>query len=246
MPQTILTIANQKGGVGKTTTAVALAHGLAMRGKRTLLIDMDPQGQCASFLGMPQEPGVFGLLVQKYPLYSLVREARPNLALLPGDRSTSDAGVILSTLRQPISLLAGLLKAYQFHYCIIDTAPSVSSLQAQALWAARLVVIPTACDLPSVQAVTELERTLLTLRSEYKWAGSLACIVPTFYDTSTSETLRVMIELQNLYPDAILQPIHRATRLRECSAEGKTIWEIDPSHRVADEYTNLIDYVEKL
>lgn len=246
---TTLVIANQKGGVGKTTTAVTLAHGLSMAGCQVLLVDLDPQGQCATFLGQPTAPGAFGLLVQKLPLFQLIHQARPNLWLLPSDQTTSHAGVILSTLNAPISTLKHSIVAYwmstNLDWIIIDTAPSISNLQAQALYAADLVLIPTACDFASVQGITNLENTMINLEAEYRWEGDLLLILPTFYDWITNETRTIIKELLKLYPKGVFKPIHRATALREATANGQTIFEHSPSSRAASEYRELIDHVKK-
>jgi len=99
-------VANQKGGVGKTTTAVMVAHGLARRGYMTLLVDLDPQGQCASLLGMEQEPGVFDLLVGDKPLRDVIRTTgRDNLFILPGNKRTATAQNITMLERRGIMVL---------------------------------------------------------------------------------------------------------------------------------------------
>ena len=244
-----ITIVNQKGGVGKTTTAVNLAHGLALKGKDVLLLDLDPQGQCATFLGQPQESGPFSLLVQHQPLRACLKLARPDrLWLLPGDKTTSMASTVLDVWRSPISTLADLLPKNGSgpDYCIIDTAPSVSVLQAMAIYAASLLIVPTACDFAAAQGLIALENTLADLRRDYSWTGRLAGILPTFYDPTTTETSRVILELGDNYPDMLISPIHKATILRETVAEGCTIFEYAPTARAADEYRRLVDYVISL
>src|SRR4030042_657647 len=97
---TTITIANQKGGVGKTTTAVNLAHGLVLKGKRVLLVDLDPQGQCATILGLRPEPGAFNLLVAEQPLDQVIRSTdREGLYILLGDRKTATAQTVLNVQR---------------------------------------------------------------------------------------------------------------------------------------------------
>ena len=101
---TTITVANQKGGVGKTTTAVSLAHGLVLAGKRVLLVDLDPQGQCASILGLRQESGPFNLLVSEQPASQVIRSTdREDLFVILGDKKTATAQMVLSIQRSPIT-----------------------------------------------------------------------------------------------------------------------------------------------
>ncbi|MDX1438259.1 MAG: AAA family ATPase, partial [Anaerolineales bacterium] len=142
-----ITIANQKGGVGKTTTAVNLAHGLARQGKRVLLVDLDPQGQCATVLGLAPEPGAFNLLVAEESPSKVIRSTdRDKLDVVLGDEKTATAETLMSVQRSPISFVFKKIVSPavedNFDYVIVDTPPSVGELQVQALWAAGNVLIP--------------------------------------------------------------------------------------------------------
>ena len=135
MPTKVICIANQKGGVGKTTTAVSLAHGLALRGKQVLLIDLDPQGQVATALGRNSEPGVFYLLTMGASpqetsfVQSCIRSSgREGLYLVPGDQQTMAAQTVLNARYQPVSSIRASIQRFcedGLHYVIFDTAPSV-------------------------------------------------------------------------------------------------------------------------
>ncbi|MGD8462934.1 MAG: AAA family ATPase, partial [Anaerolineae bacterium] len=97
---TVITVSNRKGGVAKTTTTVTLGHGLALKGKSVLLVDVDPQGHIAPALGMEQEPGLFDLLVARTSLRNVTRQARPNLFVLPGNVRTATAQTVLTAERE--------------------------------------------------------------------------------------------------------------------------------------------------
>jgi len=246
----IIAIANQKGGVGKTTTAVTLGHALALRGKPTLLVDCDPQGQVATFLGVRQESGLFDLLVNMRPLADVTRHAdangniRPGLRLVPGDKRTATAQGVMALEGFRLSALADVLwdAKTDYDYIILDTSPSVGLLQEAALYAADWLLIPSAVDYASTEGLTAVLGTLTELR---KRGGDcrLLGIVPTFYDEITTESRDTLEQLREHLRDAVWEPIHRATILRECAADGMTIFEKAPQSRAAREYEALAERV---
>ncbi len=246
----IITIANQKGGVAKTTTAVNLAHGLARKGAEVLIIDLDPQAQCSTLLGVSQEPGILNLLVARRPHKELIRfTGRDRLWLIPGNKDSVVVQVVLSAQRAPISTLRETLAPFignDLDYIVIDTASSVGDIQAMAIWAAGQVLIPTACDYASTEGVVKLYETMAGLQKGFAWSGGLLGILPTFFDTQTNETRATIDYLNDHFHGLILSPIRRATVLRECMAVGQTIFELDPESRAAKEYTDLVDRVWRL
>jgi chromosome partitioning protein len=255
MAAKVITISNQKGGVGKTTTSVNLAHSLALHGARVLLVDLDPQGQCATKLGMDGEMGAFYFLTtaQASPteivfVKQWVRETgRNNLKLIPGNSITNSAQMILGVQERPISYIREQLKLFVkdgFDYIVFDTSPSVGGLQERALWASDLVIVPTATEYASLDALSKTIETMRTLHETKGWQGGMLGILPTFFD-ATRESKNSMEDLQTEFGDKVLPPIHKATVLRECWAEGKTIFEHAPDSRSADEYSTLTKTVLK-
>ena len=227
---TTITIANQKGGVGKTTTAVNLAHGLVLQGKRTLLVDFDPQGQCATILGLAPEPGAFNLLVADQSVDQVTRSTdRKNLFVILGDRKTATAQTVLSVQRSPISYahnkLVPAARDENIDFIIVDTSPSVGELQEQALWASDGILIPCAVDYLASDGVFNIAVTLKRIHEEHNWSGGIMGILPTFYDEVTRESKATLRDLEKKFEKLLLKPIHRATILRECAVEGNTIFE---------------------
>ncbi len=245
-----IVIANQKGGVGKTTSASSLAHGLALRSRRVLLVDFDPQGQCATALRINQEPGVFNALVNtRSDIHQWIRDTeRTGLSLLPGDRSTATAQIVINAENRPIDSIRLLFKSLgkEYDYIIFDTAPSVGGIQERAIYAADMVLIPTATEFLALDGLAQMMELLSTLRERHHWNGKLAGILPTFYDEQTSESREALTELNTTFGDGVLDPIHRATILRECPAEGKTIFEMAPASRSSREYEELSREIVKL
>jgi chromosome partitioning protein len=237
-----IAIANQKGGVGKTTTAVTLAYGLALRGRNVLLVDLDPQGQCAVALGMATEGGVFQWLVAGRPLGETMRQARPGLGLIPGDKQTAYVQLLWAAQNRAVDALAQFLKPLSrtgLDFVVLDTSPSVGGMQERALYAADLVVIPTATDFLSADAVAATIATM-NYNQVHGWTGALLGVLPTFYDAVTTESRKVLADLKELYPGQVLEPIRRRTILRECAAEGKTIWEMDGRSESGEDYARLV------
>jgi chromosome partitioning protein len=237
-----ITIANQKGGVGKTTTAVTLGHGLALKNYTTLVVDLDPQGQCASHLGLDQADGVFDLLVNGPPLRDVLRTTgRPDLWLLPGSKRTKTAETLMAIEHQGVNTLGEILgeqvNGERLHYLVLDTAPSAGGLQENALFACDLLVVPSAVDHLSLEGVAEVLKTLEMLGRP---SPPLVRILPTFYDEVTKESKTNLTRLQAAFGQGVLHPIHRAAVLRECPALGLTIFEHDCESRAAEEYGRLV------
>lgn len=235
-------VGNQKGGVGKTTTAVNLSHGLALAGKKVLLIDLDPQGQCAILLNQKQENNIVRLLITRDHPKGLIRETgRIDFDFIPGDRDTSIVQIALAN--KPINELYSAVEPIQkqYDFIVFDTAPVLGDLQAQAIWAADLLLIPTAVDFLSTEGVYKFLQTAEDLRTNREADHKLLGILPTFYDQTTKETKAVIDELEKNFGNAVLKPIHRATVLRECAAYGKTIFEVEPNGRAAQEYREVVN-----
>jgi len=255
MSAKVICITNQKGGVGKTTTAISTAHGLARKGKQVVLIDLDPQGQAAVALGMTPEPGAYWLLAAgpSSQAQKMVRQwqretSRDNLSLIPGNPMTRTAQTIINAENRPVSCIRKAIEAFirsDLDYIIFDTAPSVGGIQERAIWASDLVIIPSATDYLSTDGVRKIAETVMVLKNERNWNGALLGILPTLYDEKTRESKAAITDLKKGFGDRVLEPIHRATILRECAAEGQTIFEKDAEARAAVEYQVLVDQVLK-
>jgi chromosome partitioning protein len=234
-----ISVTNQKGGTGKTTSAVTLAHKLALDGYQVLLLDTDPQGHVSSTLGLEKAPGIYRL-VQRYqnpfdPL--LIVSARERLDVIPSDRpSTELAKRILASLdfrSAPERVLADTLEelAPKYDVAVIDCAPSVDVLHVAALVAADWLVVPTKLDYLALDGVNEVILFLEEIEQSGSSAASLLGVLPTFYERRTNETVEQLDILLDAFGDLVLPPIPTDVRLREAPAFGRTVWEYAPRTR---------------
>ena len=239
----IVAITNQKGGTGKTTTAVTLAHDLAQRGHVTALVDCDAQGNASACLGLTPEPGLYHAMMGLMALGDVLREARPNLWLLPGDKDTAKLKTALAGEPYRETLLARLLAGLEAEYCIIDTGPSRDLLHDMIHHAADSVIIPAAVDALAIAGVFQELDTLQTVR-EHGHAITCLAIVPQFWERVTRESDTNLRELVSQFGDLVLPAIPRTTKLREAPAYGQTAWEYLPAnHPALRSYTRLTERV---
>lgn len=252
----IVTVSSQKGGVGKTTTAVTLAHGLALKGKEVWLVDADPQGQCAVVLGLSQESGILDLLVGRRPTAEILRETgRGNLRIIPGDKRTSTAQIVLTAEGTIVQAFAETLRPrrgeHHPDFIIFDTPPSVGGLQEAAIYAADLVIVPCAVDYLALDGVVKIIETMQRLVNVHRWPGALLGVLPTFYTEPrrSRASRRSIDDLKETFgSERICQPIHDVKVLRECVAVGQTMWEYKASggseraalKKVQEDYAPLV------
>ena len=237
----VLCIANQKGGVGKTTTALNLAVGLAKAGSRTLLVDLDPQCNATSGLGCPtteRHP-----LVSREPLKdSLVQTQTPALELLPGSRSFHDVDVLArtseeqgATLRQH---LAAGMGAYDF--VLIDCPPSLGSLTRTALASSTEVLMPIQCEYFAMEGLTQMIEVIRQVMTEGRNRLQFGGIVLTMYDHTLELTREVDQEVREFFGDIVYQTvIPRDVAVSEAPSHGLSVIDYAPRARGARAYIEL-------
>lgn len=241
-----IAVASQKGGVGKTTTVVNAAHGLALKGKETLIVDFDPQGQVSVALGMKQDDCVFDVCIGNQEIGASLRTAeRTRLWVIPGHKRTATAQTVLLAEGQDVldAVRQKFVKPFNGRpdFILFDTAPSVGGFQEGAMFAADLVIIPAATDYLALFGVTGVLQTLDSLRRR-GWKGQVI-VQPTFYDETTKHSKQQLAMLTariGAMGVEVLPAIHRATEQREATSEGKTIFEHAPASRTAKEYAALV------
>jgi chromosome partitioning protein len=233
----IIAIANQKGGVGKTTTAVTLGHGLALRGYRVLIVDLDPQGHVAFGLGLGKAPGLSRLIVEQRPLADVTIRARDNLDVVLSDKSTERVKRYVTTLDFREWVLQKALKEADYDVIFLDTAPSLDVLHVAALVASNWVIIPTKLDAMAIDGVNEILRSIGEIAHQGNPLDGYT-ILPTFFERTTKETMVQLREIATTFGRQVWPPIPQDTKAREAAAYGKTLLEYSPKSPAVRGYTN--------
>jgi len=246
----VVAIANQKGGVGKTTTALNLSAALALRGQRVLLVDLDPQANCTSGLGVEPDDGcsMYPVLMGESTVHQqIIPSGRENLSLVPSEMDLAGVEIELARsddhLTRLRTILQGLKPNDLFDYCILDTPPSLGVLMTSALAAADEILIPLQCEWFGLEGLAKIVHVIDQIRnSDANPTISLEGIVMTMYDGRTLLSRQVVEEVVKYFPDHVYRTmIPRTIRIGEAPSHGKTIFEHDEMGLGAQAYGALAD-----
>jgi chromosome partitioning protein len=241
----VITIANQKGGVGKTTTAVNLAASLAMHGARVLVVDLDPQGNASTALDVDHRSGiqsVYNVLVEGQPLSSVVKPVAgfPHLYCAPAAIDLAGAEIELVPLVARESRLARAVASYDssaLDYIFIDCPPSLGLLTVNALVAAPEVLIPIQCEYYALEGLEQLLRTVDLVRSHLNPGLAVSTILLTMYDGRTRLASQVADEVRDHFGGIVLgSVIPRSVRVSEAPSYGQSVMTYDPGSTGAQAY----------
>jgi chromosome partitioning protein len=245
---TRLVIANQKGGVAKTTTAVNLTAFLGHLGKKVLLIDLDPQANATSGIGIDKEgvdKSIYDVLIGSEPLGGIIQETKsPNVSVAPANLALVGAEIeLVNSERREFKLLDAFNQndsINQYDYVIIDTPPSLGLLTVNALTAARSVLIPMQCEYYALEGLAQLYKTIQLVRQKSNpdliIEGLLFCMV----DPRANLTIQVMDEVKKILKDKVYETvIPRNVRLAEAPSFGKPIMTYDKHSKGAEAYERL-------
>ncbi len=245
----VVAIANQKGGVGKTTTSINLSSALAREGQRVLLIDLDPQANTTSGLGFPAEENesIYATLVGDEPLQSkILTTTQENLHLIPAEMDLAGVEVELVRFDNHLTRLTEVLQSSTvvqsaYDYCLLDTPPSLGILMTSALAAADEILIPLQCEWFGLEGLAKITRVVTQIReARVNESVFIEGILMTMYDGRTNLSRNVVDEVRNYFPNELYDTvIPRTIRLGEAPSHGLTIFDHDGNGIGAKAYQNL-------
>jgi chromosome partitioning protein len=248
MPTTVFTIANQKGGVGKTTTAVNLAAALAEDNIRTLLIDLDPQASATSSLGIEKQEGrsLYGpLRGEGSALDMVVPTACERLSLIPSEEDLSAAEIEIAQAENYFMILRRVLDPVRasgsYRAIIVDCPPALGMLSMNSMAAADFLLITLQCEYMALEGLGQILRNMERLKGAgFNPALELGGIVMTMFDVRTNLSRQVVDEVKQHLPEKVFSTvIPRTVRLSEAPSFGKTIFAYDPANVGATAYRSL-------
>jgi len=245
----VIAVSNQKGGVGKTTTTINVAATLANSKKTVLMVDLDPQGNATSGLGIDKIPGAtsYEVLLGEKKLVDGIQETRiEGLYVLPANQDLAGAEVELVEYKDRESRLKGALSMTTFDYIVIDCPPALGLLTLNALAAADYVLIPVQAEYYALEGLGQLLGTVQAVKQSVNAHLEILGVVLTMYDKRTTLSDQVAQELKNHFGDKLFKTvIPRNVRLAEAPSFSKTIFEHDRWSKGARAYKNLSKEISK-
>lgn len=241
-------IQNFKGGVGKTTTSINLAHALALEGYKILLIDLDHQGNATNGLGYSiaeTTPTLFHVLKEGFDYRDAVATVRENLDLLPSNRETAEAEEALQYERRREEILKRRLgKLDEYDYAILDCPASLSLLHINALLFAEEIILPVRSEVWSYEGVEQILNSMREMQEVFGYQPNILGVLPTMVDGryNLSREVRELL-IESFGEDRVLPPIRTDSNILNSQKSSQTIFEFAPRSRAAEDYRKLAEIV---
>jgi len=242
----VFAVVNQKGGVGKTTTAVNVAACLAVSGERVLLVDTDPQGNATSGVGVVKselEACIYDMLINEVPIERvIVPTETPGLDLVPAKLDLAGADIeLMSTMSRETKLKQALERvADRYEFVIIDCPPSLGLLTVNVLTAAQYVIMPIQCEYYALEGISQLLKTIDLVHQHLNPQIEIAKVLLTMFDYRTNLSQQVVDEVRRFFGDKVsTMVVPRNVRLSEAPSHGQPIISYDPKSKGAEAYTKF-------
>ncbi|HEY73286.1 MAG TPA: ParA family protein [Thermoflexia bacterium] len=241
-------VLNYKGGTGKTTTVVNLGAGLAVRGKRTLCIDLDAQGSLATYLGVSYTNSLAHVLLDQANLNDCIVQARENLDLIPSDGNLlqaegnmwrmQDNGIVRHILADKLGSIDD-----RYDYILIDFSPSVSLLSESGLRYIRELVVPVSMSYLAMVGIRQVIQRLKDISQVPRNRARLYCVLPTIFSARVQQDREVLSILRRHFGHKVANPIRKSLKLVEAPSHHQTIYEYSPRSNAAADYTLLVERI---
>ncbi len=243
-----VSIFNQKGGVGKTTTCVNFAAGLGLKGKKTLLVDIDPQGNTTSGVGVDKselELSSYDVLINEVPINDAIIQTKfKNLAVLPADMNLAGAELELAENENRFKALKKALApvVMEYDYIILDCPPSLGLLSLNALTASDTLIVPLQCEYYALEGLSQLLGTVRTVKQHYNEHLELEGVLFTMYDSRLKLNQQVLDEVDNYFPSkAYKTKIPRSVKLAEAPSFGEPVLYYEKYSKPSFAYKKFVD-----
>jgi len=237
-------VINQKGGVGKTTTTVNLAFGLAKKGKKVLIVDLDAQGNISDCLPISSNKDIYNLLIGDASIEECTYNVCENLDVIPSCETLTKAEFILvgetnreKILRQKLSKVSG------YDYVFIDCPPSLGLLNQNALLYADEAIIPASVDVLGFDALKKMESAMNKINEVFHHSIELAVVVPTMFDSRVKSCKEILKLMNKEYFNQIAEPIRTNSKIKESPSKKKSIFEYAKSSNGSKDYAKLVERV---
>jgi chromosome partitioning protein len=239
-----IAIMNYKGGTGKTSTVINLAHGLSRLGKKVLVIDTDPQGSVANYMGVSFQHSLYDILSGQLAFEDVVVNARPLLDVVPSNERLFAAEISLAKMDQRERFLSAYFGAVEgYDFVLVDCAPSFNLLNQNAILFSEEILVPVSMEYASLSGVRQLVHNLQLVGKLFGHQVKITRVVPTFVDQRYNKTKVVLESLTRTFPSRVSYGIRSCISLSESPGYRQTVFEYDPESNGASDFQKLSEEV---
>ena len=237
-----IAVINYKGGTGKTTTVVNLAHAMSMKGLKILIVDTDPQGSAGVYFGVSGKRTLYDVLIEKEPIETCIESIRYNIDILCSNERVFPAELKMTAMKNRELILKNRLKHVSgYDAVILDCAPSMNLLNQNALLYANEILLPVSMEYLSLIGVKQLLKNIKIINRIFNKKVVITKVIPTFYDKRNKKSKDILGSLKRVFPNMMSTPIRIDSKISESSGKLKTIFEFSPTSSGALDYNTVAE-----
>jgi chromosome partitioning protein len=237
-------VVNYKGGTGKTTTVINLAHALSLKGAKVLVIDTDPQGSAGHYFGLSPQRTLYDVLIDHVPLSDCVVNVRYGLDIVCSNERLFPAELKMTSMKErELILKKSLANVTGYDYIFLDCAPSMNLLNQNALLFADEVILPVSMEYLSLIGVKQLLKNIKIINRIFNRRVSITKVIPTFFDRRNKKSKDIIDSLKRVFKNMVSNPVRTCTSLSEAPSKFKTIFEYNPDSFAAEDYYKITEEI---